>query len=279
MNPILYLGDDDTTRAAAYLSGILTHYELPFERINSDRSPEEDFLSKEYSLYVLSDYPRSRFSESHLRRIRDSVEKGAGLLMIGGWESFYGRVGEYHDTVLAEILPVLMEERDDRRNYYQPLYLRKVRSHDILDGLPWSTPPSIGGFNAIRPKNETKVILEGVRFELKITDDDLLVNDCRKEGACSVDGHPMLNRADMELYSGNTMIIAEIGSVPILVLGAFGEGKTAAFASDVAPHWVGGLVDWGDRRVHQELPEGGFIEIGNHYAQFFHNLVRWTARE
>jgi len=61
------------------------------------------------------------------------------------------------------------------------------------------------------------------------------------------------------------------------VVGAWGQGRTAALATDVAPHWVGGMVDWGDRRIVQDLP-GGFVEIGNWYAEFFRNLLVWTGR-
>ncbi len=39
-----------------------------------------------------------------------------------------------------------------------------------------------------------------------------------------------------------------------LVVGQHGRGRTAALATDVAPHWVGGLVDWGDRA---RRPGGG----------------------
>jgi uncharacterized membrane protein len=62
-----------------------------------------------------------------------------------------------------------------------------------------------------------------------------------------------------------------------LVLGRYGRGRTVTLATDVAPHWVGGLVDWGDRRVVQGVADG-FIEVGNWYARFFRNLVAWAAQ-
>ena len=62
-----------------------------------------------------------------------------------------------------------------------------------------------------------------------------------------------------------------------MVVGQHGKGRTAALATDVAPHWVGGLVDWGDRRVVQDVA-GGFIDVGNWYAQFFRNLLVWTGQ-
>jgi uncharacterized membrane protein len=64
---------------------------------------------------------------------------------------------------------------------------------------------------------------------------------------------------------------------PLLVVGEHGRGRTAALATDVAPHWVGGLVDWGDQRVVQQVG-AGFIDVGNWYARFFRNLLVWTGR-
>jgi len=64
---------------------------------------------------------------------------------------------------------------------------------------------------------------------------------------------------------------------PLLIVGRHGEGRTAALATDVAPHWVGGFVDWGDRRVTQPVA-GDAIEVGNWYAQFFRNLLVWTGK-
>jgi len=64
---------------------------------------------------------------------------------------------------------------------------------------------------------------------------------------------------------------------PLLVVGQYGRGRVAALATDVAPHWVGGFVDWGDRRITQDVG-GGFVEIGNWYAGFFRNLLVWTGQ-
>lgn len=279
---ILYFGDDDQSRAAIYLSGILEHYALPYERVDSDQSPDAQCIAKPRALYILSDYPRERFAEGQLEHIRDAVEnQGSGLLMIGGWESFHGRNGEYHQTVLKDVLPVEMESQDDRRNFYQPIVLRKRCSHEILDGLPWEVPPMVGGFNLFKPKPDTTQLLDGVRLDLRLFEDDnAAVEDCSREGVCSIDGHALLDRVSLALQYGGALTVSEVQSFPMLVLGQYGRGRTAAFAGDVAPHWVGGLVDWGDpdKRVTQSVGQG-FIEVGNHYATFFRNLVLWTAGE
>ncbi|MGL6227537.1 MAG: glutamine amidotransferase [Thermoguttaceae bacterium] len=279
MQPVLYLGDGDCSRAAAYLSGVLAYFGIPFDRLDSDQVPSENFLDKEYSSFILSDFPRNQFRSGQLERLVQKVNDGAGLLMIGGWESFHGLNGEYNQSPLVDVLPVEMLDRDDRRNYAQPLYLKSSKSHEITKGLPWKSPPTVGGFNVFRAKSGSETVLNGLRIDVRLTEyaqND--VEDCRFDGKCELDGHPLLSRATLELKSSETLIFSEVEEIPMLVLGSFGQGRTAAFASDVAPHWVGGFVDWGTERVIQPVGDG-FVDVGKSYAQFFSNLVRWTAKE
>lgn len=277
MDPVLYFGDDDISQAAAYLSGVLTYFKIPFERVDSKASPGEDILSKKYSLYILSDYPRKQFQPGQLEHIVDAVSQGSGLLMIGGWESFHGKDGEYYDSPLVDVLPVRMSDKDDRRNYSQPIVVRQIREHELLQGLPWAGfPPTIAGHNLVKAKDNATTLLDAVRLDIRITEDDDEVADCQIDGACQIDGHVLISRTTLDLESGETMLISEVDSVPLLVVGTYKQGKTAAFMSDVAPHWAGGLVDWGNERITQTVGSG-FIEVGNHYANFCRNLVLWTA--
>jgi len=243
----LYFGDDDITQAAAYLSSIMTHAGLPFTRIDSTQSPTDALLHTPCAAFIISDYPRERFLPGHLEIIRDVVKAGTGLLMIGGWESFHGRLGEYHETVLTDMLPVTMQNSDDRRNYSQGVLLSHVQSHPILDGLPWDKPPIVAGLNEFAAKPDAKVLLKGSPLSIRTNDAGLDFGFAEK------------------IY-------------PMLVVGEYGKGRTAALATDVAPHWVGGFVDWGQKRITQHLPHGGFVEIGADYAKFFSQLLRWIAQ-
>lgn len=242
--PICYLGDDAIGQAASYLAGVMAHFGLPFDHVPSTSAPPADFRDQPYGLYVVSDYPAARWQPGDLDYIAARVAAGAGLLMLGGWESFFGQNGEYHRTPLAEVLPVVMAESDDRRNSAQPCLVRQVAQHPILADLPWQRPPSIGGYNALAVKAGAQVLLSAVRFEAS------------------------WHGAECRFVPGET--------APLLVVGQHGQGRTAALATDAAPHWVGGLVDWGDRRVTQAIGAGA-IEVGNWYAQFFRNLLVWTA--
>jgi len=242
---ICYLGDDHLAGAAVYLAGIMEHFGLAYEHVDSTASPDENFGRRRFALYVISDYPAARFRPGQMEHIVACVGEGSGLAMLGGWESFHGRLGEYHRSPLAEALPIEMAQCDDRRNADQPCLVRQAAEHPILEGLPWDRPPGIGGFNAIRPRPDASTLLESVMIGVR-------------HGP-----------------AGFTFTPGDVA--PLLVVGQYGAGRTAALATDVAPHWVGGWVDWGRPRVQQAVGEG-FIEVGCHYARFFRNLLVWTGQ-
>ena len=242
----LYFGDDDITRAAAYLCGIMTRAGIPFERVDNTQSPSDVLLQEHYDAFILSDYPRERFLPGQLEMIARAVKEGTGLAMFGGWESFHGLLGEYHETVLAEVLPVTMLKTDDRRNFSQGVLLSPVQPHTILDNLPWKTPPCVGGLNEFNAKPEATVLLNGLPMSIRAND----------------------GRFDFNF---------DVKTYPMLVIGEYGKGRTAALATDAAPHWVGGFVDWGTPRITQNLPNGGFVEIGSDYVKFFAQLLRWVG--
>ncbi|MGL4595627.1 MAG: glutamine amidotransferase [Thermoguttaceae bacterium] len=276
---LLYLGDDDQSRAAAYLSGVLTYHGIPFERVDSTSSPSEDFMDKQYDGYIISDYPAARFKSGQMEHIRDSVARGAGICMIGGWESFHGKNGEYCNSPIADILPVTMETKDDRHNCSQPVMVFRNRvDHPILSGLPWKTPPFVGGYNAFAPKADARTLLRGVKINVRIQDENQVV-DCRDEGVCSVGGVPIEQQLTISLLSAESIVLNLMEVIPLLVVGQFEKGRTAALATDVAPHWIGGFVDWGDQRISQSLPGNIEIEVGANYAQFFAQLAKWILNQ
>jgi hypothetical protein len=113
--------------------------------------------------------------------------------------------------------------------------------------LPWTNrPPCIGGFNRFTAKSDALTVLEIQRF-----------------AASQNEGRFVFEPADCH---------------PLLVVGSYGQGRVAALATDVAPHWVGGLVDWGPLRVAAQAPGGEAVEVGDLYDRFFHQLLGWTGR-
>lgn len=252
MRNICYLGDDTFSGAAVYLAGIMAHFGMEFDHVDSGTKPSADFCDGMYKLYVLSDYASHLFTDGQIEYIAAAVEHGAGLVMFGGWESYHGLLGRYDKTLLKDVLPVFMEDGDDRRNYAQPCVAVPTCEHPITAGLPWNSPPCIGGFNAYRPKPGAQVLMETHRFGIDRTD--------------NADGSP-------------SFCFSPIETLPLLTVGTFGKGRVAAMATDVAPHWVGGLVDWGRERMCQKLDSGEFIDVGADYARLFKQLLEWTMQK
>jgi hypothetical protein len=272
----VYLGDDDITRAASYLCGVMTHAGIPFDRVDSAATPPAHFTSTPYHAYIISDYPQTHFLPEQLEHIRHAVSQGAGLLMIGGWESFHGQHGEYHCSVLSEVLPVTMLQQDDRRNFSQWAFALKHHHHPILEGLPWEKPPFIGGLNQFTAKPDTNLLLKAITIDVRVVNEEKAV-DCENDSIFNYISKPVEERLSASLPGDDAMFLTLTETFPLLVTGQYGKGRTAALATDVAPHWVGGWVDWGKKRIIQKLDNGNSIEVGEHYMQFFTQLLRWVG--
>ena len=248
--PILYCGDTSLDGAASYLAGLMTLFGWPFDYVPSDRRVSSELIEQPRSLLILSDYPAQQLDDALQQVVARQMDQGLGLLMIGGWESFHGMGGDWNDSTLSRMLPVEISTTDDRVNFDQPALLHPAGWTDELWGLPWfQRPPTIGGLNKFRAKSDSKVMLSVTPFNPQF---------------------------DAET---TTLRWRESGDYfPALVTSDGGHGRAAAFASDVAPHWVGGFVDWGPTRVTAQAPGAPAIEVGCHYAQFWKSLLSWTGK-
>jgi len=245
---ILYLGDTSLNGAAGYLAGLMTAFRLTFDYLPSDLALSADAVGSERKLFILSDYPSAMMPASVQDAILAQVQRGAGLLMIGGWESFHGHGGNWDGTPIGDALPVVIGAEDDRQNCDQTAIVISKTQHEISAGLPWNDrPPTVGGYNLVTAKLGATTVLEVLPFKVH--------------------------------HAVHGYSFGALQSHPLLVTGAHGPGRTAALMTDLAPHWVGGLVDWGeDERVTAQAPGSWQIEVGNLYAQLVLNLLAWTGR-
>ena len=245
---VLYLGDGEITGAASYLAGVMSHNNIDFDYLPSDAAMSDSISNEDYRLIIISDYPASNFTEVQLKKLVQKISCGMGLAMFGGWESFVGIGGGYQLTKLAEVLPVDMLNKDDRRNHWSPCIVHKKQNHPIVDSLPLLEDlPVIGGFNEIHPKDNASTLLSIQRYKVNSNEN-----------------------GEMSFVRKSTH--------PLLVIGSHGEGNVACFASDVAPHWIGGFVDWGKDRIKATADGSQEIEVGNLYAEFFRNIINWTGQ-
>lgn len=246
---ILYLGDTSLSGAAGYLAGLMTRFGLDYEYVPSDQALSSEQASVRRRLFIVSDYPSAMMLRPVQEIVLDQVHNhGAGLLMIGGWESFHGHGGNWDNTPIGNALPVEIAGEDDRINCDQSALLLQGEPHEITSELPWNVrPPTIGGFNRVTAKPSAQTAIRVQTFAVTF-----------ESGR--------FNFTPQDQY-------------PMLVLGAHGKGRTTALMTDLAPHWVGGLVDWGDsERVTANAPGSWEIEVGNFYSQLVLNLLAWTGK-
>ena len=247
MPTILYCGDTSLDSAAAYLAGLMTRAGWDFTYVPSDCPLTPAELTPALKLIVLSDYPADNLSEDLQQVVVERVKQGCGLLMIGGWESFHGLGGNWDGTPVGELLPVDISNSDDRFNGDSPQFLFSHQPHPIVDGFPWTErPPLIGGYNRFTVRRDGELLLSVKRFRA--------------------------------LLDGESVSLSYVDTDPLLVLGQFGDGLTAAIATDVAPHWVGPFVDWGDERITAQAAGSYEIEVGNLYAGFWTGLLRFLQQ-
>ena len=195
----------------------------------------------DYAVTILSDYPSSNLTQAHQRGIADAVERGGrGLLMIGGWALFGGPRGNYYGSRIADLLPVEIGPEDDRVNTPLGTVLwARAEAHPAIRSIQGQDGCVVVGFNRVLPKNDATVLIAGYQLQI----DAAL--------------RPSLH----------------LSPTPMLSVWKRGSGRVGALAPDVMPHWAGGVVDWGDRRI--KLPSGN--DVGNLYVALLIDLCGWLA--
>jgi uncharacterized membrane protein len=94
-------------------------------------------------------FVNSKPTPNRLAAIRSYVERGGGLLMIGGYLTFQGiqAKGNYHGSDVEAVLPVVLQSGDDRREHPEGVTPKIVNAaHPLMDGLTqW---PMFLGYNS-----------------------------------------------------------------------------------------------------------------------------------
>ncbi len=226
---ILYLGDF-AGASAEYLKDCLT--ELDHATTHFDAKQAVNELTEEYEVIILSDYPAKSLAEKATEAILDQVKRGARLLMIGGWDTFNGQGTNYADHPIGKILPVTLQEADDRVNAWQGLIITKDPATQSDLPIDWQMPPVVCGYNAFEAKDGAAVLVW-----MKPIQSD-----------------------------GQTVSLGQ--ALPMVVKDSYEAGTVIACATDLAPHWAGGLVDWGNERR-----QFATVQVGQTYVQFARFLL------
>jgi uncharacterized membrane protein len=239
---VFYAGDSTPDGPACYLLSILRHLKMDVRHVAPSQRLTPELMRTRYDAIILSDYSRKGLAEDAERRMAEMVLSGAGLAMIGGWGSFSGPFGGWKGSQIETLLPVNCLNRDDRMNFSGGAHIRIKRDHTLLRGIPKNRTPAIVGMNHVVPKKNA-VILATVR----------------------------------NIVSGNKQPHYVQTEYPLLVIDRDPAKRIAVLTTDLAPHWCGGLLDWGTKPL--KLPSGDkrWVEVWDTYVRFVSNLLCWLT--
>jgi len=166
------------------------------------------FQPGKYAVYILGDLDSSAFQGDELAQLAHAVSAGAGLIMLGGYQSF--GPGGYAETPLADVLPVTMS-RLERQRPDEP----------ILEKLHWPGP------------------LKMQPTPIGASHYSLMLAATPKENQALWAQLPPLDGANR--FSGQkdgAIVLADAGrDKPLLLAQPYGIGRVMAFAGDSTWHW------------------------------------------
>ncbi|HEY4761318.1 MAG TPA: hypothetical protein VIH42_12115, partial [Thermoguttaceae bacterium] len=169
----------------------------------------ERFKPGKYEVYILGDVDSVAFKEDELKMLAQAVERGAGLIMLGGFHSF--GPGGYFNTPLNKVLPVVMD-RFERQNLDEP-----IRSDLQLPGPLSMRPTALGQMH----------------FSLRLAAG-------REENILAWSQLPLLEGANkFRGTAPGAVVLAEAASnEPLLIAHQYGDGRVMAFAGDSTWRWA-----------------------------------------
>lgn len=197
-----------------------------------------------YDAIVLSDVPRSALSDQILGWIDEWVGKrGGGLLMAGGPRSF--GAGGWTDTAIERMLPVEILGSADWEFASSTLEPSGADLHPVwrlfedertTRAALRLLPESLGRNNWVRVKPQSGTLL----------------------GAQKTASTPLTSRSG-ENRAGHG------GAPPLLAIGPYGRGRTAALATPLSASWAPLFTrQWGE-------------QDNRHFAKFVRNLTYWLT--
>ncbi|VAX38667.1 hypothetical protein MNBD_PLANCTO02-1547 [hydrothermal vent metagenome] len=153
----------------------------------SNKIDPKIFERGNYNAFIIGDVPAVTFKKELLKKLKERIDEGSGLLMTGGLNSF--DAGGYAETPLAEILPIEMRKTDAQQegninrglHYLKPLkiqptragmnhYLMQIGSASRTKDL-WKSLPDVEGANKFVQSGRLSEVLavSTERYPLLIT--------------------------------------------------------------------------------------------------------------
>lgn len=240
---ILYAGDSPAGGPANYLLAVLRFLKAKTVHFAPDEKLQPRHLKTKFDAILFSDFSKKQVALPVEKLIAEQVRRGTGFMMVGGWGSFSGPFGGWRGSLIErEILPVNCAKHDDRLNFPGGAAIISNESHSMFRGVNFKNSPVLVGINQITPKKNSRVILSAKKI--------------------------IISKSRIALDSFKH---------PLLVISRDSRLRAAAFATDFAPHWCGGMVDWGKKQIALPVRDNIRVEIGDSYLRFAASLIRWLS--
>ena len=158
-----------------------------------------------YDVIIIENLNARAIGTAGLRRIAAAVDKGAGIMMIGGYHSF--GPGEYSVTALDDVLPV---EMFDYERQQLGLGVKLQRDFHLQDEVP---------VQLVRPHMIT------------------MITEASQNQQRWAELPPLLGANKLVAKDTGRVLLASPGGDPLLIAGDYGAGRVLAFAGDSTWRW------------------------------------------
>lgn len=144
---------------------------LPSHKVPAEFPKSETELNQ-FDVVILSDvgadslllspetFQKSIRVPNRLKLLKNYVENGGSLCMIGGYLTFQGidGKGRYHNTEIEEILPVNLSAYDDRKEVPEGFNLELIDTqHPVTKDIPKKWPYLLG-YNKLELKKDAQLL-------------------------------------------------------------------------------------------------------------------------
>jgi uncharacterized membrane protein len=182
------------------------------------------FTPGKYDAYILGDVDSTAFEGDELAKLAECVNRGAGLIMLGGFQTF--GPGGYDDTPLAKVLPVGMDRLE-----------RQSPDEAMRADVQWPGPLKM-------QPTKLGLLHFALRLDAKPSDNESLWSKL-----------PPLEGANKfhDLAQGATVLADAGPEKPLLVAHGFGAGRVMAFAGDSTWRWWMGGFEAAHKRFWRQI--------------------------
>ncbi len=218
---------------------------LHIDKRNRSQWPEDFadlFKPGKYNVYIIGDLDSSAFRREDLEQLQKNVVDGAGLIMLGGFHSFWA--GGYQKTPLADVLPLAVLPAD---NLARQDFDAKIREDLHLKPQPVPGTSNLG--IAMLPDKRF-----GYEPPMRLTG--------RQQNAEAWGKLPPLegaNRFDALKPAARPLAVTPEGKA-LLVAAEPGNGRVLAFAGDSTWRWY-------------------FQDFEREHKRFWRQVVLWLAKQ